>query len=38
MPDRNYLASYVCTGCAATGVKLWRDYNTCAIYTTRSTC
>lgn len=26
----NYRQDYVCTGCKASGLKLWRDYNTCA--------
>lgn len=26
----NYRQDYVCSSCKATGIKLWRDYNTCA--------
>lgn len=26
----NYNETYACTGCGEIGVKLWRDYNTCA--------
>jgi hypothetical protein len=26
----NYRRDYTCSGCGTTGVKLWRDYNTCA--------
>jgi hypothetical protein len=26
----NYRRDYNCSGCGATGIKLWRDYNTCA--------
>lgn len=26
----NYRRDYTCSSCGATGIKLWRDYNTCA--------
>lgn len=30
MKTINYRSNYTCSGCGAQGVKLWRDYNTCA--------
>lgn len=27
---KNYRRDYVCSGCGQVGIKLWRDYNTCA--------